>query len=152
MRAWPFSLCLVLSLTAMPILASQVTEGLTAAQEDRYQTLITELRCLVCQNQNIADSHAPLAKDLREQVLVMIREGKSDAEIKAWLVDRYGDFVLYRPPLKPSTWLLWGSPFLLLLLGLLIAWRIVASRSKADAGRRPDPQALQRALHEDDQP
>lgn len=91
--------------------------------EARYQHLIEELRCLVCQNQNIAESNAPLAVDLRNQVLKMLEEGRSDSEIKDYLIARYGDFVLYRPPFKPVTWLLWVGPFLLLAIGLFVAIR-----------------------------
>lgn len=85
-------------------------------QEQRYKKLIGELRCLVCQNQNLADSDAPLAKDLREITLSMLKEGKSDAEIATFMRDRYGDFVLYRPRFGLSTLYLWLGPFVLLLL------------------------------------
>ncbi|MDX1497017.1 MAG: cytochrome c-type biogenesis protein [Salinisphaeraceae bacterium] len=138
----------ILSSTAY---AEDINSELNQAQEKRYIALIAELRCLVCQNQNIADSNAPLAQDLREQVRNMILSGKSDTEIKAYLVERYGDFVLYRPPVKPSTWLLWGSPFLLLLLGLIIAWRIsIRRRPESAQTNQPDREALQRALKEDE--
>ena len=85
--------------------------------EARLKTLAVELRCLVCQNQTLADSHAPLAKDLRREVREMIAKGMSDREIIDFLVQRYGDFVLYRPPWKASTTLLWLGPFLLLIAG-----------------------------------
>jgi cytochrome c-type biogenesis protein CcmH len=84
------------------------------ALEKRLTTLASELRCLVCQNQSLADSHADLAVDLRNEVREQMKAGKSDAEIRDWLTARYGDFVLYRPPLKPRTLLLWLGPFLLL--------------------------------------
>lgn len=84
----------------------------------RYEQLTEQLRCLVCQNQTIADSNAELAQDLREQVREMLRAGRSDEEIAQYMVDRYGDFVLYKPPVRPSTWLLWGGPFILLLLAV----------------------------------
>src|SRR6185295_17828437 len=77
-----------------------------------------ELRCLVCQNESLAGSHAELAEDLRREIRTLIRQGKTDAEVMDFLVTRYGDFVRYRPPLKPITWLLWGGPFLFLALGL----------------------------------
>ena len=89
----------------------------------RYESLLAELRCLVCQNQSLAESDADLAKDLRAQVYTLIQSGKKDGEVLAFLVQRYGDFVLYRPPLKTSTYLLWAGPFLLLLLGLFLLWR-----------------------------
>jgi cytochrome c-type biogenesis protein CcmH len=93
-------------------------------QEIRYREIIAELRCLVCQNQNLADSNADLAKDLRKKTHAMILAGQSDAQIIDFMVARYGDFVRYRPPFKPSTVLLWISPALLLLLGLGMLWRI----------------------------
>jgi cytochrome c-type biogenesis protein CcmH len=86
--------------------------------EQRVMKLSSELRCLVCQNQSLADSHADLAIDLRNQVREQMRAGKSDAEIKDWLTQRYGDFVLYRTPLRSGTWLLWFGPFLLLIGGV----------------------------------
>lgn len=85
--------------------------------EARLKTLAVELRCLVCQNQTLADSHAPLAEDLRREVREMIAKDMSDKEIIDFLVQRYGDFVLYRPPWKASTILLWLGPFLLLIAG-----------------------------------
>jgi len=88
------------------------------ALEARVQSLSEVLRCLVCQNQNLADSHADLAIDLKNQVREMLRQGRSEKEVIDYMVERYGDFVLYRPPLKRTTWLLWGAPFLLLLGGL----------------------------------
>jgi cytochrome c-type biogenesis protein CcmH len=86
------------------------------ALEQRVMQLSTELRCLVCQNETLADSRADLAIDLRNQIREQMRAGKSDEEIKAWLTQRYGDFVLYRPPVKSSTWLLWFGPFALLVV------------------------------------
>ena len=86
--------------------------------EQRLMDLAEELRCLVCQNQSLADSHADLAVDLREEVRSQIRAGKSDDEIRAWMTQRYGDFVLYRPPVKGTTVLLWAGPFVLLLVAL----------------------------------
>jgi cytochrome c-type biogenesis protein CcmH len=89
-------------------------------QEQRFQDLTEELRCLVCQNQNLADSDAPLAQDLRKEIHDMLLDGRSDDEIRSFLVDRYGDFVLYRPALKGNTLLLWLAPALLLLGGGLV--------------------------------
>lgn len=102
----------------------------TAEQQQRYDYLTKELRCLVCQNQNLAESHADLAQDLREEVQQMILAGKTNKEIIDYLVARYGDFVLYNPPVKESTWLLWFAPFLLLLAGIFIVYRIARSRSQ----------------------
>ncbi len=90
-----------------------------AGQQQRYQQLIGEIRCLVCQNQTLTDSHADLAQDLRQEVYQMIIAGKQNQDIINFLVERYGDFVLYRPPLNPSTWVLWFAPFVLLLLAIV---------------------------------
>lgn len=114
-----------------------VSSAWTDTQETRWRHLNEELRCLVCQNQSIAESHAPLAKDLRAQVREMIEQGKSDDDIRAYMTDRYGDFVLYRPPFKPLTWLLWLGPGLMLLLGLLLAWRM--RRTPADSAGQASP-------------
>ena len=97
--------------------------------EARLKTLAVELRCLVCQNQTLADSNAPLAEDLRREVREMIAKGMSDREIIDFLVQRYGDFVLYRPPWKASTTLLWIGPFF--LLGVGAAALVVALRRRA---------------------
>lgn len=92
------------------------------AQETRLKQLSEELRCLVCQNQSLADSNAELAVDLRNQVRDQIEQGRSDQEIKSYLVQRYGDFVLYKPPVQSNTTLLWFGPFALLALGLAVWW------------------------------
>ena len=106
-------------------------------QEARYGRLTEELRCVVCQNQNIADSNADLAKDLRAQVLQMLQQGKTDEEILEFMTARYGDFVLYRPPLKPTTWLLWGAPMILLLAGILGTVMVISRRSREAAEGEP---------------
>ena len=102
----------------------------TAEQQQRYDYLTKELRCLVCQNQNLAESHAGLAQNLREEVQKMILAGKTNDEITDYLVARYGDFVLYDPPVQESTWLLWFGPFILLLVGAFIVYRFARSRSQ----------------------
>ena len=99
----------------------------------REVDLAKQLRCLVCQNETIADSRAGLAQDLREKLREQMAAGKSDAEIIAFMTERYGDFVLYRPPLKATTMLLWAGPFLLLGIGGVIAWRVVRARTRAAA-------------------
>ena len=99
------------------------------ALQARYDQLIEEFRCLVCQNQAIADSNATLAADLRREIHRMLNEGMSDAEITTFLVERYGDFVLYRPPVKPSTWLLWAAPLLFVGIGALTAFLILRRRA-----------------------
>jgi cytochrome c-type biogenesis protein CcmH len=106
------------------------------AQEQAFRTLTGKLRCLVCQNESLAASQSDLAQDLRREVYHMMRSGKSEAEITRFLVERYGDFVLYEPPVKPSTWFLWFGPFLLVALGGLAL--VHALRRQ---GREPD-QAL----------
>jgi cytochrome c-type biogenesis protein CcmH len=124
------------------------TADLSEAQADRYQKLVTELRCLVCQNQSIADSNAPLAADLRMQVRDQLLAGRSDDEIRGYVTERYGDFVLYRPPLRQSTWLLWFGPFLLLAVGLAVALTYARRRSRA-AAPSVDPERLRRLLDEE---
>lgn len=96
----------------------------TPEQRARYQHLAEELRCLVCQNQTLADSNAGLAVDLRREVETMIVAGHSNDEIKGFLVERYGNFVLYRPPMQGNTWLLWAGPFGLLAAGAFAWWRV----------------------------
>lgn len=101
------------------------------AEELRFQALTKQLRCLVCQNESLNDSAAPLAADLRHDVFEQMQAGKSDAEIKSWLTTRYSDFVLYDPPLRSGTWLLWFGPLLVLLIGITAIITIVRRRAKA---------------------
>jgi cytochrome c-type biogenesis protein CcmH len=116
--------------------------------EQRLVVIAEELRCLVCQNESLAGSRSDLANDLRREVRTLIKAGKSDAEIKEFLVSRYGDFVLYNPPVKPTTWLLWFGPLLLLLGAVWILIRSIRqtqSNAKAqvlDADQRAKAQAL----------
>ena len=112
------------------------------AIEKRVMELGAELRCLVCQNQTISDSHADLAVDLKNQIREMIQKGMSDKEIKDYMVQRYGDFVLYNPPVKGSTWMLWFGPFALLIGGL--AFGVFKLRQRA---RRVAEVALSEAEH-----
>jgi cytochrome c-type biogenesis protein CcmH len=97
--------------------------------QTRFKALLLELRCLVCQNQTLSDSDADLAQDLRQQVYEMVSQGRSDTEIIDYMVARYGDFVLYRPPVKGTTYLLWAGPFLLLATGLFVLVRVVGRRA-----------------------
>ena len=101
-----------------------------ADQEARFKHLTTELRCLVCQNQNLADSDAELAQDLRKEIHDMLQTGQTDDEIKTFMIDRYGDFVLYRPPMKSNTIALWLMPAVLLLIGGLVLVFTVRKRSR----------------------
>ena len=115
------------------------------AFEQRLKRLEADLRCLVCQNQTLADSNAPLAEDLRREVRSLAVSGKSDDEIRAYLVARYGDFVLYKPPVKGVTWLLWFGPFALLVLGAGVWFAVVRRRKAAPAPAAPDASAAARA-------
>ncbi len=99
------------------------------AEEARFRALSAELRCVMCQNQSLADSNAQIAHDLRLQVLSLMREGKSDRQIKDYLVARYSDFVLYSPPVRPSTWLLWFGPGVILLGGAAVLAVVVRRRA-----------------------
>ncbi len=143
-------LTLLIGLLAMGVLCTvwASTADLSEPQADRYQKLVTELRCLVCQNQSIADSNAPLAADLRMQVREQILAGRSDDEIRSFVTERYSDFVLYRPPLRPSTWLLWFGPFLLLAVGLVVAW-VYARRRARPVAPAVDSERLRRLLDEE---
>lgn len=127
------------------------------ALDARLKMLETELRCLVCQNQTLAESNAPLAEDLRKEVRELAVSGKSDDEIRSYLVARYGDFVLYKPPLKSTTYALWFGPFLLLLAGAIVWVLVLRRRASATSDAVSSPSsgvAIQaeraRALLEDD--
>jgi cytochrome c-type biogenesis protein CcmH len=142
-------LALILWLLPLPLAAAE----LDAQQQARYQVLINELRCLVCQNQTIADSNAELAADLRKQVHDRIAAGDSDQDIRRFVTDRYGDFVLYKPPLSARTAALWVGPFVLVLLG--IAWVLrLLRRSRSVPAQAPtapvDAQRLRELLDEKD--
>ncbi len=120
----------------------EVHEFRDAATEATYKELINELRCLVCQNQNLADSDAALAKDLREQTFEMLQQGSDRQQVVDYMIDRYGDFVLYRPPVKSTTLLLWLGPFALLLFVLImVILRVKRTRSIA----APDKKNLEQA-------
>ncbi len=106
--------------------------------EQRVLRLTNELRCLVCQNQTIADSNAELAVDLRKQVREQLKQGKSEQEILDYMVNRYGDFVLYRPPVKAQTLVLWLGPFVLMAGGLFILLRFLRQRRKTEAAAAPE--------------
>jgi cytochrome c-type biogenesis protein CcmH len=124
------------------------------AFEDRIKKLESELRCLVCQNQTLADSGSELAGDLRNEVRKLALDGRSDNEIKSYLVARYGDFVLYRPPVKSTTWLLWAGPFVLLLLGAGVWWQVLRRRRTQPPAPAlsADDRDLARRLLEGDSP
>jgi cytochrome c-type biogenesis protein CcmH len=143
----------VLMLSAASPASAVVFEPLefsSPTQEQRYRSLLAELRCLVCQNQNLADSDAALAGDLRAEVYRMIQEGLDDSRIVEFMVARYGDFVLYRPPWKATTLALWLAPVLLLVVGLLAALRPIRRSASAPAPDLTDGERarLQRLLDE----
>jgi len=129
MKTLILSLALFLSFSSLNA-AVDVRKFSTPEQEQRYKHIIDELRCLVCQNQNISGSNAGLAQDLRKQVYKMILAGDDDEKIFDFMVTRYGDFVLYRPPFKASTFLLWLGPFIILVLGLFVLIRFIRQRKK----------------------
>lgn len=120
---------LLLFIFSAALSAMDPFEYRSAEEEQRFRHLAAELRCVMCQNQSLADSNAMIAKDLRLELLSLIREGKSDDEIKQFMVSRYTDFVLYKPPMRPGTWLLWFGPFLILVIGAVSIFVIVKKRS-----------------------
>lgn len=118
------------------LLASQTAFGIDSeppftdpALQARYQALIHGFRCLVCQDETVADSDADLAADFRRQIHGMVAAGKSDAEITSYMVERYGNYVLYKPPVQASTWVLWAGPFILLCIAFLTVFLVVRRRA-----------------------
>jgi len=134
---------IIRSVVSVLLYASMVTAHAETAQaqsllHERAQRLASELRCLVCQNQTIADSQADLAVQLKQEVFNQLASGATDDQVRAYMVERYGEFVLYNPPFMPATWLLWGGPLLLLGLGIgfmVLHWRErqVALKEVADS-------------------
>ncbi len=124
------ALFLLLSLLTAPAFAQKATDPAPlqfndTAEETRFHDLVSELRCVMCQNQSLADSNAQIAVDLRREVLDLMREGRSDPEVRDFLVARYGEFVLYRPRVSGTTWLLWFGPLLFALAGGGVVWRLL---------------------------
>lgn len=112
--------------------------------EKRYNKLIAEIRCLVCQNQNIADSNADLATDLRDKTFQLIEQGKSDNDIKEFMRNRFGDFVLYSPPVTSNTLLLWFGPILVLFIVLMLVFRFIANQNRiANNKAKENTQAIE---------
>lgn len=139
--------CLLgLSLVGVARAAIDTYEFKDEVERERFRSLTEELRCPKCQNQNIADSNAPIATDLRREIYRMLDEGRSDKEIVDFLVMRYGDFVMYKPPLDSRTWLLWYGPFGLLGLGAVVLCVLVLRRRKVE--RAPAQVALSAAERE----
>ena len=112
--------CLILLLISTQVSSIEGNEDLTSQERELYQHIIQEVRCLVCQNQSIGESNADLAKDLRTEILGQVKQGSSEDDIKSYLLSRYGDFVLYDPSFKKSTYILWLSPVLIILL--ILGW------------------------------
>jgi cytochrome c-type biogenesis protein CcmH len=139
----PVALCAllwaVLAGTALAIDAVPAFDD--PVQQARYERINRELRCLQCQNQTIADSDAPLAADLRREVHAMMQAGRTDAEIRQFMLDRYGDFVLYRPRMSAANFLLWAAPVLLLAIGSFVALRFIRRRTAETYDDGGDPGA-----------
>jgi cytochrome c-type biogenesis protein CcmH len=130
---WCVPLCFVLGLTLTATMAGAKEAAPASADpalEARVMRIATELRCLVCQNQTIADSHAELAVDLRRQVREMLQQGKSEKEVLEFMTARYGDFVLYRPPVKNTTLLLWYGPATMAVVGIVLLLVMLRRRSR----------------------
>lgn len=140
------ALALLLGVLAIPALAGEARPNAENPEiEARLNRLAEDLRCLVCQNESLAGSRADLAEDLRREIREQMLQGKNDQEVIQYLTDRYGDFVLYRPPVKPVTYLLWGAPVLFLLIGGT-AWYVVLRRRRSlQAEQTVSPDELQRA-------
>ena len=128
MKCFFLSLLIVASLPGFALAREAQPASADPALEERVMNLSRELRCLVCQNETLADSRADLAEDLRNQIREQMRAGKSDKEIVAYLTQRYGKFILYNPPIDPTTYLLWFGPFVLLLAGLFVLFRYLKQR------------------------
>ena len=142
------------AVAAPPLPAAVTLESFTfptKAQEQHFKDLIGQLRCLVCQNETLADSDADLAHDLRAEVYEMMKSGKSDQEVIDFLVRRYGDFVLYNPPVKPSTYLIWYGPFVLLAIAALLLIRAVGRQRQVQdpAISAEERKRLERLLGDD---
>ncbi|MEO6968556.1 MAG: cytochrome c-type biogenesis protein [Rhodanobacteraceae bacterium] len=136
-RALLTLICLAALLASMSVFAIDPLPFKNDAQRERFQNLTSQLRCMVCQNESLDASNADLAKDLRHQIFDMMQQGKSDSEIKHYLVARYSDFVLYDPPLKASTVLLWFGPPALLVIGGIVVVVLLRGRVKPAATIAP---------------
>jgi len=136
MRTWfLIGACLLLMVTRVAWAIDSEPPFSDPVMEHRYEHLLQEIRCLQCMDENIANSDAPLAADFRRQIHAMVAEGRSEQQIRQYMVNRYGDFVLYDPPLQASTWLLWTGPFLLLGIAILVVILVVRRRARMDEGR-----------------
>ncbi|WP_296253612.1 cytochrome c-type biogenesis protein [Pseudomonas sp. UBA4194] len=145
MRRWFAVLALALGLSGVVHAAIDTYQFADDAQRQRFRELTQELRCPKCQNQDIADSNAPIAADLRREIFRMLGEGKDNAQIIDFMVDRYGEFVRYKPALTARTWLLWFGPAGLLLGGLVVIGVMVRRRRRQPASSPRDLSAAERA-------
>ena len=145
MRRWVAAVALAMSLGGMAHAAIDTYQFADDAQRQRFRELTQELRCPKCQNQDIADSNAPIAADLRREIFRMLGEGKDNAQIIDFMVDRYGEFVRYKPALTARTWLLWFGPAGLLLAGLVVIGVMVRRRRRQPASSPRDLSAAERA-------
>ena len=138
-RAFAIAALLVLAIAPLAQAVDTGQRFEDPAKQARYARLIRDLRCLVCRSESIADSNAPLAADLRREVEELMRAGASDADIHEFMTERYGDFVLLRPPVAPRTWLLWAAPALFVVAGMVVVLLTVRRRA---AAARANPAAL----------
>jgi Uncharacterized protein involved in biosynthesis of c-type cytochromes len=127
---WAIILLAIIPLVTSVSIAGEAQPNEDPQIEQRMKALTEQLRCLVCQNETLADSRADLAEDLRREIRKEIKAGKSDPEIIAFLTQRYGDFILYNPPVKSTTYLLWFGPFVLLLTGIAMLYRYLRRRKE----------------------
>ena len=142
----------ILSFTMSVVAAPIETFKFDSPETEKvFHKLSEELRCLVCQNQNIAESNAELAKDLRLEIYTMLQKGQTEDEIVDFMVERYGDYVLYRPPFKPMTWLLWFGPLMIFALGIFFAMRFMKSQSSDSQQESLSEEEIERvkSLHAD---
>jgi cytochrome c-type biogenesis protein CcmH len=141
--------CLALILALHCTLSAWAGEAVPLAEdpvvEQRMIAISEELRCLVCQNESLAGSRADLAQDLRRELRTLVKANKSDAEIMEYMVSRYGDFVRYRPPVKPMTWMLWFGPFLLLIGAIVVLVRTVRRNQRGETPAALDPDQRKKA-------
>lgn len=134
------ALLLGMSISAMAMASIDIYEFDSPQQEAQYRGLIEEFRCPKCQNQNLAGSDAPIAQDLKQKTYEMVKDGRSDTEIRNYMFERYGDFISYKPPVRPSTWILWFFPPVLLVL-LILGWIYKARKGRSQLSA-DDTQAL----------
>ena len=149
-----FLLCLILSIPFSASAKIELHQFENKQQEALYNKMIEELRCLVCQNQNLADSNAELAVDLREKTYKMVVQNKSESDIVDYMVNRYGDFVLYKPPFKINTLILWLGPFFLLVLAIYFAMKIIRQGSSNAQSETPkvkaEHESIRKLLEQED--